>query len=324
MQTFCWAISDGRAGNEKQVLALAHALGHTPRLVRIALRAPWRWLAPTGPPDPRKALPVFLRDQLAPPWPALAIGCGRAAALVTLGLKRMSGGTTQAVQILDPRRHRTRFDALIVPEHDGLSGGNVLSTIGALNRIDEAWLADGREAFAQFADLPSPRTAVLVGGSTRAVSIDGHFVDAVLSILDHWQQRDGGSFLVTCSRRTPAALVRRLRQRFERGPGVFWANDDDGPNPYPGLLAWAERIVVTPDSANLLSEACATGTPVLVHTGKPVRGRLGLLLGELIASGRVRPLKLNYQPWTYSPLRELSRVAVALQELLRNDLHQSN
>lgn len=322
MQTDCWAISDGAAGNEKQALALAHALGQAPRVVRIALRAPWRWLAPTGPQDPRSALPPFLRDQLAPPWPALAIGCGRAAALVTLGLKRVSGGTTQAIQILDPRRHRTQFDALVVPEHDGLAGSNVLSSIGALNRIDEAWLEDGREAFAEFADLPSPRTAVLIGGPTRSVAIDDSYLDGLLEILDHWQLRDGGSFLVTCSRRTPAALVRRLRQHFERRPGLFWANDDDGPNPYPGVLAWAERIVVTPDSANLLSEACATGTPVLVHARKPVRDRLGLLLHELVESGRVRPLKLDYQPWPYPPLRELPRIAAALRERLRIDSRQ--
>ena len=312
----CWVISDGTAGNEKQALALALALGQQARIVRISLRAPWRWLAPTGPGDPRKALPTAQRALLTPPWPRLVVGCGRAAALVTLGVKRLSGGATRIVQVLDPRKHRQHYDVLVVPEHDDLRGDNVVTTIGALNQIDDAWLAAGRESFPDFAELPSPRTAVLVGGPTRSMRLDGRYVDGLLAILDHWRQRDGGSFLVTCSRRTPPGLARRLRNRFESRPDVFWANDDDGENPYAGLMGWADRIVVTPDSANLISEACATGTPVHFYSPRPMAGKIGRLLRELTETGCLRPLKLEYQPWSYAPLRELPRIAAQLRARL--------
>lgn len=312
----CWVVSDGAAGNEKQALALAHALGEQPRVFRIELRRPWRWLAPNGPRDPRKALTAASRTRLDPPWPRLAIGCGRAAALVALGLKRLSAGRTRAVQILDPRRLRGRFDALIVPRHDDLDGGNVLTTLGALNEVDDAWLARGRAAFARLAELPAPRTAVLVGGPTPASPLDPPYVDGLLALLEEWRRRDGGSFLVTCSRRTPGALVQRLRLAFGRHPGTFWAGEADGANPYAGLLAWADRIVVTPDSANLLSEACATGVPVLSHMPTPIDGKLGGLVGELIDSGRLRRLQARFQPWRYPPLRETLHVANALRARL--------
>ena len=30
-------------------------------------------------------------------------------------------------------------------------------------------------------------------------------------------------------------------------PGLVWAGRDDGRNPYPGVLGWADRLVVTPE-----------------------------------------------------------------------------
>ena len=307
----CWVITNGAAGNENQALALAHALDFKePRVLRLRLRAPWRWLAPTGPRDVRSALPTGQRSILSPPWPTLAIGCGRTGALATLGLKRLSGGATHVVQILDPRRHRDQFDALIVPEHDRLSADNVITCLGALNAVDDDWLARGRTLFPRFADLPSPRTAVLFGGPIRGFPFDRRYMNDLFWRLARWHERDGGSFLATGSRRTPPALAKELRTFFSNYPGIFWGNeDDDGGNPYPGLLSWADRIVVTTDSANLLSEACATGVPVVAHMPQPVPGKLGTLAKSLIATNRLRVLEYDFTPWSYTPLRELDRVA---------------
>lgn len=311
----CWLLSDGAAGNRNQAQALAGAMALDARPITIRLRRPWSWLAPTGPGDVRRALMPEVAELLVPPWPDLAIGCGRAGALATLGLARLSGGGTRTVQILDPRRHRQRFDALVVPAHDGLSGGNVITTLGGLNDIDDAWLARGRQAFPHLGTLPSPRVAVLVGGPTRALALDAAYVDGLLSTLEQWAGH-GASFLVTCSRRTPPVLAGHLRQRFAAWPGVFWAGPEDGDNPYAGLLGWAERIVVTPDSANLLTEACATGVPVRVHEPARVRGKMAGLLQALMASGRVRPLQVDFQEFSAPPLRELPAVVAAVRQRL--------
>ena len=42
----CWAISDGAAGNERQAVALAQALGLAPRVIRLRVREPWAAFAP--------------------------------------------------------------------------------------------------------------------------------------------------------------------------------------------------------------------------------------------------------------------------------------
>lgn len=311
----CWVFSDGAAGNRRQALALARALlpDAPPDEFRIALRLPWRWLAPTGPRDFRSALAPGTGAGLAPPWPTLAVGCGRAAALATAGLGRLSGGATRTVQILDPRRGRDRYDALVLPVHDGVAGANVVATLGALNEIDDAWLAAGRAAFPALAALPAPRTAVLVGGPTRSLRLDRAYLDGLLALVGGWRRSEGGSLLLTCSRRTPADLAGHLRRWLAGVPGLFWAGPEDGDNPYAGLLGWADRIVCTADSANLVSEACATRAPVRVHLPGAAAGRVGRLLDDLRATGRLQPLDERAPCGTGEPLRELARITPLLR-----------
>jgi len=312
-QAKCWAITDGAAGNERQALALARALGLAPRVLRIRLRQPWDALAPRLLAGAIHAIRDEHEAALSPPWPDLAIGCGRRAALVTRLLRECSEGRTQTVQILDPRIDSRAFDLVIAPAHDRVAGGNVIRSIGALNPVDQAWLTDGRKRFAQFAALPGPRTTVLVGASNRAQRLDRSYFSTLLDRLEAWHASDGGSFLVSVSRRTPRDVADALRSAFAKMPGLFWAGEGDGENPYAGLLAWADRFVVTPDSVNMLSEACATGKPVRTFAPRPIRGKLAAFHAELIASGHLRDLddvEARAQP---QPLAE----TVAIAELVR-------
>jgi len=312
----CWVITDGAPGNENQAVALARALADEPRVLRIGLRWPWRWLSPRAPADFRSALKSSSRACFADPWPGLVIGCGRASALVTRAMRRQSGGATRAIQILDPRRHREDFDALVVPEHDALRADNVITCTGALNAIDDEWLTRGRAEFPELGSLPTPRTAVLIGGPIRGFVMDETYLAGLIATLSLWHARDGGSFLVTCSRRTPVAVADTLRSFFAALPGHFRGLGDPLPNPYRGLLGWADRIVVTPDSANLMSEACATGRPVFVHAPLAMPGKLGRLATRLKATGRLRSIEDTATPGRYAPLRELPRVAAALSARL--------
>lgn len=318
MSSEVWALSDGAAGNERQAVALARALGMgEPRVVRLDARAPWRWLSPRIVAGSRFAFGREFAALLRGPWPRVAVGCGRQAALALQLLRRASSGACRTVQILDPRIEPDQFDAIVAPAHDGLQEDNVVITRGALNDIDDAWLAQARAQWPQFAQLPSPRTVVLLGGSTRAQPFDESYWRALAAHLGLWLTREGGSLLVTSSRRSPDWLREAARAEFSAVPGMQWHGEDDGPNPYPGLLAWADRIVVTPDSVNLLSEACATRVPVFALPGAPLKGKLGVFLRELIGMGRVRAMPPEPETWTVQPMREMGRIAAEVRRLLR-------
>ena len=303
-----WVISDGAAGNERQALALASALGVSARVMALPLRAPWSWFAPHRIPGGRLALGDRDRAGFEAPWPDVAIGCGRSAALLTRMLRDLSNGDCYCVQILDPRIDPRHWDAVIAPRHDQLEGANVLHTLGSLNPIDDAWLASGREAFPDFEGLPRPRVALLVGGPRRGIDFDERLLQRLIETVRTAAQ--GGSVLATASRRTPSGFAARLRDALADFPGVFW--NGEGTNPYPGLLGWADRIVVTPDSVNMLSEACAAGVPV--HT-VPV-AMLPEKIERFHAALRERGLLIEPGEThaATAPLRETQTVAVELRK----------
>lgn len=308
-----WTLSDGHAGNVRQAAALGEALAAgTMRAWTLRARAPWRWCAPRRLPGSRGAFGPDFAQALAAP-PPLAIGCGRQAALAT----RLAGAAgARSVQILDPRIDPRHWDLVIAPEHDGLAGANVLAPLGSLHPVDDAWLRAAREAFPALGALPGPRTALLVGGPSRHYRLDADAFARLLARLARTVAREGGSLLATASRRTPAALAAALRALPAGAPGLRWTGEADGRNPYPGLLAWADRIVCTPDSVNMLSEACATRAPVFVFEPERLGGRPRRFLDALLARGRVRPVDDALAPFEAEPLRETARIAALVRERL--------
>ena len=308
-----WALSDGTAGNMRQADALALALGINPQAHHVLdPRLPWRAWAPLCSPGSEHAFGAAFANALATP-PLLAIGCGRQAALATR-LLRAHGA--KAVQILDPRIDPSHWDLVIAPQHDRLHGANVIGTLGSLHPVDDLWLAQARADFASFADMPRPRTALLIGGSSRHVRFDRMAFEVLASRLESVLVRDGGSMLLSASRRTPSELRGVLRHRYIETPGTTWLDASDGDNPYPGMLAWADRIVCSPDSVNMISEACATTVPVFVFDPGRARGRLRVFLDALLARGRIRAADATLAAFNVEPLRETARVAAEVQARL--------
>ena len=308
----CWAITDHAAGNQRQALALAERLAMPVRHMVLSPRAPWSWLAPRLVLGGRLALPRAQRDTFAPPWPAVAIGCGRSGALFTRMLRELAGSHCHTVQILDPRIDPAQWDTVIAPRHDGLSGPNVLQLLGSLNPIDDSWLQNGREACPTLGDLPSPRVGVLLGGPRTGIRIDVDYAQQLLAQLLARQRAEGGSLLVLASRRTPTAVMDVMHSALRDMPGLIWAGPDDGNNPYPGVLGWADKLVVTPDSVNMLSEACAVGCPVQTLVLAPLPDKLARFHRSLREAGLLHDL--DSEPAAQqTPLRETETIADALR-----------
>ena len=241
----CWVVTDSAAGNQRQALALAGHLQLPLRHLVLRPRAPWSWLAPRLELGGRLALPARQRRLLAPPWPAVAIGCGRAAALFTRMLRRLSDGQCYTVQILNPRIDPAHWDTVIAPRHDQLDGPNVLYPLGSLNSVDDEWLADGRDACPSFAELPQPRVGVLLGGPRQGIALNADYARQLAARLLERQHREGGSLLVLGSRRTSPTLIEVFRRTLHDVPGLVWAGPESAATPIPacsaGPIAWWSR-----------------------------------------------------------------------------------
>jgi mitochondrial fission protein ELM1 len=307
----CWVLHDGAAGNRRQALALASAMGMPTREWTLKANAPARWFAPRIAPYARFQYAYALALGEVPP--TVAIGCGRLAAMAT----RLAGAAgARTVQVLDPRIDPKHWDVVVAPTHDHLRGENVVTMLGSLNEVDEAWLRRARERWRELLALPGPRTAVLIGGPTAATPFDDEDLAKLCEKLEGTLARDGGRLLVCGSRRTPKAWAEALRARFDNTHHALWFDDSDGDNLYDGALACAQRIVVTPDSVNMVSEACATTLPVFVAEPGRAHGRISEFLRELVARGRVRTQRAALEEFECEPLREGARVAARVRQRL--------
>src|SRR5262249_31450760 len=133
--------------------------------------------------------------------------------------------------------------------------------------------------------------------------------------------RDRGSLMIACSRRTPDPWRTCLYGLLQDGCTHVWTGAHDGDNPYQGYLGAADRIVVTPDSVNMLSEACATGQPVFSFLPVDAQGRIAALHAELRDQGwlhRLEPDSDAAQLRPAAPLREIAVVAGKVWHVLES------
>ncbi|MFN3614371.1 MAG: mitochondrial fission ELM1 family protein [Rubrimonas sp.] len=322
-----WAISDGKQGDARQARALAQAVARrvggsvSERTVAIRPgldRLPaWGWDLATrlrGGPQPADWPFRGLVDAaaLSGPWPAMAIGCGRRAAPFVAAMRRF--GASRAVQIMSPQMRLAAFDAVVAPAHDGLTGRNVVNTLGALNDLDASVLAaEAARWRPRLGHIPTPRVAVLVGGPSGSAAFGALALETLMDGLTRLAG-DGAGLMITPSRRTPRGVTERLADALSGLGGWIWGGVGD--NPYPGILGLADAIVVTADSVNMASEAAATGKPVLVSAVDRLDPKHRRFHQALQRAGVSRPFAGALDRWDYQPLREAERIADGLAALL--------
>ncbi len=302
-----WAVSDGTPGMATQVVGLAERVGLPFTVRRVQPGALWRRLIPGAGP--------VRRAGLEPPWPRLLIATGRRTVAPVLAVARQGGGATFTVQIQNPRVDPARFGLVVAPRHDGLSGPNVIATLGSMHGITPAKLAAGAGTLAPWIeDLPRPRVAVLLGGTNDGYRFGPTAARRLGIKLARLIREAGGSLMVTGSRRTDPAALTLLVAMLAEVPHIVW--DGRPPNPYLGYLGSADMVVVTADSVNMTTEAAATGKPVLV-AGLPVyEPKFQRFHDGMMAGGHTRPLKGPLVPWPAVALDETGAVAAEIRRRL--------
>ncbi len=307
----CWTLTEGAAGMESQVRGLTEALGLAPLARRVRVRPPWDWLPGRLWPWPLKA-PTADSDPLRPPWPDLVISCGNVAARLAVAVAQASGGRTRLIHIQNPKLPLAWFDVIVAPRHDGLTGANVIVTKAAIHPVTGEKLAAAADEWRQtFAHLPRPLVGVLIGGANRRHRFTPAIASELAARLAALSHKHGAGLVVTPSRRTGPANERVLRKGLARIPAVIW--DGTGANPYLGLLALVDVIVVTEDSVSMTSEACATGKPVYVVPLPGRSRRIGAFHAMLQADGITRVFDGTLSHWTYPPLDDAKEVAIEIR-----------
>lgn len=313
----CWVLTDGKAGNVNPALGLAERAGLAITEISVALARPWVWLPPGFWPPGVLGVDRASAARLTPPWPDVTLSCGRRAIGPALEIKRRSGGRTKTVHIQHPRMTIDRFDLLIVPEHDQLSGPNVEVTCGSVHRVTREKLdAAAREWAGRLAHLPAPRIAVCIGGKNAAYRFDAAVGQAIGADLATLARDTGAGLMLTFSRRTPPDAAAAIREALAGTATEIW--DGQGENPYFGYLGLADRVIVTGDSVNMVSEAAATGRPVQVIR-LPIAGRADKFErfhAAMERRGATRPFGGTLEDWDFQPPDDTQRAADRLCALM--------
>lgn len=155
----------------------------------------------------------------------------------------------------------------------------------------------------------------MIGGSTRRRPFGPAETEGLIAGLKRLRREGNVSLAISPSRRTPAATLARLREAFA-GDARVWLWDQAGDNPYLGILALADRLVVTGDSVSMVSEAVATDRPVEVF--EPNSERHERFLEQLVRLGRVRRFEGDPRPPPASaPIDATAQAAAAIADILR-------
>lgn len=309
----CWIVTEGIAGTENQCIGVAEALGLDPVIKRVKLKTPWKQLSPWLRWGMEHAFDAD-SSPIAPPWPDLVIASGRKSIAAALHIKGRHKKTF-LVQLQDPRIDPGHFDLVAVPQHDPTRGKNVLVTVGAPNRITKEKLEAARKLWGdKLSRVPEPRVAVLIGGSSKAHSMAKSNAEALAQQL--LAIRDKCGLMITASRRTGEENAALLREKLDGHDRVFFW-DGTGDNPYFGLLAMADYLIVTEDSVSMTSEALCTGKPVYIAALEGGARRLDLFHKILQEQGYTRPFTGVLESWSYAPPEDAKKVAAEIGKRMK-------
>ncbi len=260
-----WILADDRTGNVNQLLGIAEALGCPYERKEIRYT---RWIR----------MPNFLRGKsllgLTPQskeninttvYPDIVLSAGRRSYPAALWIKKHSQNKTKIIQLMNPgKANFKKADLIVLPYHDLYKGysKNVLFTAGTPHRITKERLCIEKEKWEPvFKNYKCPRLSLIIGGATKNKPFT---IQMAKELLNYTLDLKPQSILVTTSRRTPAAVIEFLKENLPQETTFFYQFGDKSENPYFGLIACADMIIVTGDSMSMCSECCASGVPVFI------------------------------------------------------------
>ncbi|MBR2273487.1 MAG: mitochondrial fission ELM1 family protein [Alphaproteobacteria bacterium] len=273
MKKIIWILLDNRIGSRHQAEGVANYLDTSKFNIAFKEIEYTKWAA----------LPNFLRANtllglttksksiLSAPWPDVVLSSSRRTAPVARWLKKQNA-QTQLIQLLHIGFWGSKdFTTIYVPEHDKykINLKNIKYTIGSPHFITPEKLSAAKKLWqTEFSALPHPITAVIIGGAIKKHSFSLQNAETLANKIKALKLKEGGSLLITTSRRTGPKAEKKIMSILEDFPHYSYLWGDNKPNPYLGFLACADNIIVTGDSVSMCCEATATEKPLQIFTGK--------------------------------------------------------
>ncbi len=319
-----WVLTSGEVGMVNQAVGLAESSGFDFEVKKIILKKFYKFL-PGDIAAKLGGLHVLHEksDSLPSPFPDIIIACGRRSIAAALALKahalkqqlskQQPPHKIFLVYIHNPRISFHHFDMVIPSYHDTVFGDNVYPTGPSLHRVTEKTLNDAKKKFT-FPELSHPLLSVFIGGNRRSHRMEQSVADAAGRQLKQLSKKYG--IALSFSRRTPASASKAFLHHLQHQRNVYiW--DEASDNPYFGMLAQADAILVSAESVSMISEAIFTGKPVYLLQLPGKSRRFDRFHQWLYDNDYCRPFRGKIETNWGKSIDDTTRIAAILREQYR-------
>ena len=296
-------LTEGLHGMISQVEGLAKALNLEYFHEKIELNNFWKLIPPSLTPVKKYVFKNNIDKEFD-----IIISCGRKSVIPSIYLKKNSNKKIINIHIQNPRVSLNNFNYIIAPEHDGISGKNVISSRGALHYLTIEEIEKSRDYLQNKSNTKKDILTLILGGPTKYYNYTTQNIKSIFSNIKNLTEKNNLHLIVIPSNRTPLETVSLAKSELMKDTTIVETVDKKA---YLSALCLAKYIVVTCDSSSMISEAALTGKPVYVAMIETKRNdkRFKEFRKLFENMNILRKLDDKLETWSYEKLDEANRVS---------------
>ena len=296
-------LTEGLHGMISQVEGLAKALDLEYFHEKIELNNFWKLIPPSLTPVKKYVFKNNIDKEFD-----IIISCGRKSVIPSIYLKKNSNKKIINIHIQNPKVSLNNFNYIIAPEHDGISGKNVISSKGALHYLTIEEIEKSRDYLQNKSNTKKDILTLILGGPTKYYNYTTKNIKSIFSNIKNLTEKNNLHLIVIPSNRTPLETVSLAKSELMKDTTIIETVDKKA---YLSALCLAKYIVVTCDSSSMISEAALTGKPVYVAMIETKRNdkRFKEFRKLFENMNILRKLDDKLETWSYEKLDEANRVS---------------
>ena len=304
-------LTEGMHGMISQVEGLAKALDLEFIHEKIELNSFWGLLPP-------KLTPIsnFVFKNKIDHNFDIVISCGRKSVIPSIYLKQKYKNKILNIHIQEPKVSLNNFDFIVTPEHDGLTGKNVLTSKGAIHYLTNNELDENESYLKDKMDSQKKIVTLVIGGPTKHYNYEDRVIDEIFKKVENNFLSNDYQLIVIPSIRTPQYIIDKAKIFFDNNQIII---TDVNKKAYLSALKISDHIIITCDSTSMISEAAITGKPIYVAqmpAGKNDK-RFKSFFNLFESLNIIKPLNNSVEKWTYTKLNETNKIAEQLKDKIK-------
>ena len=296
-------LTEGMHGMISQVEGLAKALDINFTHHKVELNSFWKLIPPKFMPITNLTFNLVDTNDFD-----IIISCGRKSVIPSICLKKNSKKKIYNIHIQDPKVSLKHFDFIIAPEHDGLTGENVILSKGSIHYLTNEEINNNREYLSERLKKEKEYLALIIGGPNKYYDYSEQNLKKVFDKVKKILEKNNLQAIIIPSMRTPKKVIDLSENYFGQDHLVI---KDIDKKAYLSCLSLAKYIVVTCDSTSMISEAALTGKPIYIAEipAKINDYRFRKFRDLFSKLNIVKNLDDKIEIWNYQILDESNRIA---------------